>query len=443
MSDRVIFQEKLSYIAANQDFEAHNLHNTGFLTTKSLIWSVNSDREQLFLDDVVGVSLVENNDIPYLVVNAYPLVSATRFFQKRQRILKEYWFTCPNLAVRSQWQQAINNTLQGYPIDAVVQPRRLKIILNPNSGKQQAFQIYQQIRPLLEKSCLQFSLIETFSAEETKNCIADMDLTTTDGLVIIGGDGTVHDVLNSLMRRQDYEQAIKTNIGVIPAGTGNGLCKTLLEASGEPYDPLSAAFLIAKNKQQSCDIARLKQNGKLNYSFLSLAWGFISDVDIESEKLRFLGSIRIDIYALMLICLMRTYKGRFSFIPHPDWKPINHSAIATNGKWHVIEDEFVLLWAMNTPWASHDLNTAPHAKLNDGAIDVLIIRRGASRKQMLTAFLSCSKGKHIYLPYVEYYQVCSFKLEPLTDKGVLVVDGEPVDYAPIQMNIVPKLALVS
>ena len=245
------------------------------------------------------------------------------------------------------------------------------------------------------------------------------------------------------MSRKDYQDAIKTNIGVIPAGTGNGLCKSLLEASGEPYDPLSAAFLIAKNKQQSCDVAIIKQNGKLQYSFLSLAWGFISDVDIESEKLRFLGTLRIDIYALLLICLMRTYKGRFSFIPHPDWKPINCGKFSKQDKWYVIEDEFVLLWAMNTTWAAHDLNTAPHAKLDDGVMDVLIIRRGATRRQLLKAFLACSSGKHISLPCVEYYQVQSFKLEPLTDRGIFVVDGEPVDYAPIKMEMMPRLANMS
>ncbi|GAB4541206.1 MAG: hypothetical protein Tsb0014_32920 [Pleurocapsa sp.] len=443
MSDRVVFQEKLSYVGVNKKFQFPSLFDMGFLTANALTWTVKGDRQVLSLDDVVGVSLGEKDGIPCLIVNAYPLTSISKFSAQRQRLLKEYWFTCPNSEVRSQWQQAIHNTLQGYPVDAQIVPRRLKILLNPNSGKQQASEIYQEIRPLLERSYLEFSLVETFSAKDTKDYIANMDLTTTDGLVIIGGDGTVHDVLNALMSRQDRELAIKINIGVIPAGTGNGLCKTLLELSQEPYDPVSAAFLIAKNKQQSCDIATVEQNGKLNYSFLSLAWGFISDVDIESEKLRFLGTLRIDIYALMLILLLRSYRGRFSFIPHPDWKPLNCGAIAKQGKWHVIEDDFVLFWAMNTSWAAHDLNTAPHAKLDDGAMDVLIVRRGASRRQLLKAFLSCSQGKHISLPYVEYYQVMSFKLEPLTDKGILVVDGEPVDYAPIQMNIMPQLAKVS
>jgi sphingosine kinase len=34
------------------------------------------------------------------------------------------------------------------------------------------------------------------------------------------------------------------------------------------------------------------QSGKTIYSFLSIGWGIMADVDIESERLRFLGEPR-------------------------------------------------------------------------------------------------------------------------------------------------------
>ena len=97
---------------------------------------------------------------------------------------------------------------------------------------------------------------------------------------------------------------------------------------------------------------------------------------------------------------------------------------------------------MNTPWAAHDMNVTPHAKLNDGAIDVLIMRRGTSRWELLQALMKCGKGQHLDLPHLEYYKVRAFKLEPLTDRGTLVVDGEAVDYAPIEMEVLPNFARV-
>lgn len=440
MENQVIFEQQLALFP-------HQPETLGILTTKTLIWSLNGKQQQLVLDDVVGVSLFNQGDeqIPCLVVHSYPVIESKRLHltKKSQRVLKEYCFACPNQEVRSQWQKAINNTLLGQPVDAINKPRHLQIIVNPASGRQQASRILEQVRPLFDRSNLEYSVRETSSSSDTKNFVRNLNFVTTDGLVIVGGDGTIHDAIAGLMSRPDREMAIKIPIGVIPGGTGNGLCKTLLELSGETYDPLHAAFLIAKGKQQAFDLASVKQNDQEYYSFLSLAWGLISDVDIESEKLKFLGSWRFDLYSLMLICLLRTYKGRFSFILHPDCPLSKEREIKQQGKWHIIEDEFIFLWAMNTSWAAHDMNVTPHAQLNDGAMDVLIMRRGTSRIEILKALLRCGKGQHLTLPHLEYYKVRAFRLEPLTKKGILVVDGEPVDYSPIAMKVIPDLACVN
>ena len=98
---------------------------------------------------------------------------------------------------------------------------------------------------------------------------------------------------------------------------------------------------------------------------------------------------------------------------------------------------------MNIPWAAHDMNVTPHARLNDGLMDVLVMRKPTSRIELLTALLRCGQGKHLSLPHMEYYKVRSFRLEPLTNDGILVVDGEPVDYSPIAMQVIPGLATVS
>jgi sphingosine kinase len=140
------------------------------------------------------------------------------------------------------------------------------------------------------------------------------------------------------------------------------------------------------------------------------------------------------------LSLLRTYKGRFSYLPHPDFEQIGNNL---SPSWQVMEDDFIFLWAMNTPWAAHDMNVTPYASLSDGAIDVLVMRQGTSRWELLQALLRCGKGQHLDLPHMEYYKVSAFKLEPLTDKGILVVDGEPVEYSAIEMKVMPNLACVN
>ena len=316
----------------------------GILTESSLCWQQDGRERQLGLKDVVGVSIAEGEAVkfPCLLVHAYPKVKADPL-PKQKRTLQEYCFTCPNVIVRSQWHRAISNTLFGKPTDAEVIPRHLQIIINPVSGRGQTGLIFERVRPLFDRSNLKYTVTETVSAIDTQNVVRELDLSKIDGLVIVGGDGTIHNAIAGLMSRSDSETAIKTPLGIIPGGTGNGLSKTLLESSNEIYDPLNAAFLIAKGKQQPLDIAAIKQNNTQYYSFLSLAWGLVSDIDIKSEKLKFLGSWRFDLYALWSICLLRTYKGKFSFIPHSDCKLPPERIISQQGKWRVIEDEFYFM----------------------------------------------------------------------------------------------------
>ena len=401
-----------------------------------LFWFEGAEQKQLSLEDIVGVSLIDSREsqFPCLLVHAYPKI-ATRNFSKGIRVLKEYCFTCPDLKTRSLWEREINHAL-------APKLRHLEVIINPVSGKKQGLEIFTQVRSLLDRSYLTYSVREASGSADVKNFVGNLDLSKVDSLVIVGGDGTVHDAIAALMNRPDWEKASELPLGIIPAGTGNGLAKSLLELRQEAYDPLNAAFLIAKGKQQKLDLIKVKQNNKQYYSFLSLAWGLISDVDIKSEKLKFLGSLRFDVYALFSICFLSTYKGKFSFLPHPNCKNLKREGIVKQDEWHVIEDDFIFLWAMNTPWAAHDMNVTPYAALDDGAIDILIMRRGTSRLEIIKALLLCGKGKHLDLPHLEYYKVSSFKLEPQTKEGLLVVDGEKVDYSAIEMEIISNSARV-
>jgi sphingosine kinase len=435
MENYVIFTSKL----ASYPETATEL---GILTKDYLYWQQREIKQQLCLDDVVGTALINHGDDrqPCLLVSAYPQQTVGLIVKKQRRVLQEYYFTCADLVKRSQWQKAINNTLIGKAIEAEIKCRHLQVVINPHSGKGQAVKIFEQVRPLLDRSNLTYTVTKTISAADTKNLVLNLDLETTDGLVIVGGDGTIHDAIAGLMSRRDRETAIKLPLGIMLGGTANGLCKSILTLAGESYNPLNAAFIIAKGRQQSFDLASVIQNGTKYCSFLSLAWGLISEVDIESEKLKFLGALRFNVYALILMSLLHTYRGRFSYLIHPDY---NQGEKNLSPSWQVIEDDFIFLWAMNTPWAAHDMNVTPYASINDGAIDVLVMRQGTSRWELLQALLRCGKGQHLDLPHMEYYKVSAFKLEPLTDKGILVVDGEPVEYSAIEMKVMPNLACVN
>jgi sphingosine kinase len=169
---------------------------------------------------------------------------------------------------------------------------------------------------VLEAAGVQLTAIATTHPGHVRDLVRNLDLSQYDGLALVGGDGIVHEAIAGLASREDAENALKTPIAPIPAGTGNGLCKALLDAATEAYDPIAAALAIAKGRPRPLDLAAIAHRGGRYYSLLSLSWAIVSEVDIHSERLRFLGSLRTDLYAIWQILKLPTYRARFSFLPY-------------------------------------------------------------------------------------------------------------------------------
>ena len=67
------------------------------------------------------------------------------------------------------------------------------------------------------------------------------------------------------------------------------------------YPSPSSAFLAIKGEPAALDLSQYETaSGVTHTSFLSLGWGLISDVDIMSESMRYLGEARL--YAGMYVC---------------------------------------------------------------------------------------------------------------------------------------------
>lgn len=362
---------------------------TGTLTINELTWWHRGRLNSLQVDDLLGVAPLKDG----LRVSTCPLNA-----RRTGRRLETYDFQC---SVRSQWLQAFNTVLAS-------SPRHLIVIVNPISGRRRGQRIWQQVRPIFAAARIQVTLMQPMDQEHLQQLIQDLDL--ADGLVVVGGDGTIHTVVNALMQRSDADLAIQTPIGIIPAGTGNGLCQSLLAQSQEPYGVVSAGFAIAKGQPQPLDIVQIQQSDAVSYSVLSLAWGLISDIDLGSERLRWLGPLRNSLYALLLIARLRTYAGQIVLE-----KKTEQQAIA---------GPFIAVWGMNVPWATRQDWVAPEAELDGGTVELLMVRQGASRWRLLQAFLQLGTGGHLQFPEVECFKVRQFTVLPET--GQLAIDGELV-----------------
>lgn len=108
--------------------------------------------------------------------------------------------------------------------------------------------------------------------------------------------------------------------------------------------------------------------------------------------------------------------------------------------WEVIEGDFALFLAMNTPYLSTDTCIAPHADPSDGLIDLVYVRKSTTTKLLSLFLKDLESGQAVAgSPEVEYRRVRAFHLEPLEEKGVIMVDGEKHPVTPMKVEALPSV----
>ncbi|KFM61776.1 Sphingosine kinase 2, partial [Stegodyphus mimosarum] len=137
------------------------------------------------------------------------------------------------------------------------------------------------------------------------------------------------------MTRPDWKKAVKIPVGVVPGGSGNGLARTISYAAGEPYDAtavIPSVLNIICGRVAPMDLVRVQTPTECFYSFLSIGWGLMADIDIESERLRAIGEARFAVWAVIRAIGLRKYKGKLSYLPVHGYKPDQPAKIITEPK---------------------------------------------------------------------------------------------------------------
>lgn len=123
-------------------------------------------------------------------------------------------------------------------------------------------------------------------------------------------------------------------------------------------------------------------------------------------------------------------------LPRDDLLPPLDQPLPTRD-WVTIEGDFVLVLALYQTHLGADLYAAPQARFDDGLIHLTFVRAGISRATLLRLFFAMERGTHhsVSSPYVSHITCRAFRLQPLSTRGTLTVDGELVPYGPLQAQV--------
>jgi YegS/Rv2252/BmrU family lipid kinase len=149
------------------------------------------------------------------------------------------------------------------PAAASAPARRLLIVHNPVAGWRRVERFRQTVARLEQHGCPVTVQATTGpgDAEALAAAAAEADL-----LVVAGGDGTVNEALNGLLRRPGG----MLPLAVIPLGTANVLAGEL----GLPTDPDGAARAIAQGRIVTAHLGRTRTDGRTRGFTLMAGAGF-------------------------------------------------------------------------------------------------------------------------------------------------------------------------
>ncbi|KAF2611016.1 hypothetical protein F2Q70_00013226, partial [Brassica cretica] len=154
-------------------------------------------------------------------------------------------------------------------LDSLGRPKRLLVFVNPFGGKKSAIRIFEkEVKPLFEDADIQLDVQETKYQLHAKEMVRSMDVSKYDGIVCVSGDGVLVEVVNGLLQRADWKTVFKLPIGVIPAGTGNGMIKSLLDAVGLQCCANSATISIIRGPTPSYTFFRCGNYRTRKYQIL-------------------------------------------------------------------------------------------------------------------------------------------------------------------------------
>jgi sphingosine kinase len=258
--------------------------------------------------DILTISSCSNNSF---IIHSFP------FKDNKLRRRVDLLFSCEDPQQKTQWFDRFLDILSTE--SKVLETRRLLVLVNPFGGKKTAPKVWDEIaRPIIELvPTIQVHLVETTHEGHAGELVQEIELNNYDGIVTVSGDGLMHEVVNGLMNRDDWNEAIKIPIGLIPAGSGNGLA-----CSTTGLDAMNAAFAIARGATRPLDLLWVSQASHKYFCILSVNWAIISDIDFDSEKYRWMGGQRFAFTSVMKIADMKRYRARLSYLPARETKRI-------------------------------------------------------------------------------------------------------------------------
>lgn len=229
-----------------------------------------------------------------------------------------------------------------------------------------------------------------------------------DLLIAAGGDGTLNEVVHGLMALSTVARPV---LGVVPLGTANDFAI----GCGIPRNPEEALALCVQGRSISIDVGKANEHWFLNAA--SVGFGAEITATTPPELKRLLGPAAYTLMGAILAMNLHQYHGRL-ILPGREITGTGPVAIVGNGR-----------------QTGGSMQVAPRALIDDGLLDVLIVRHIPP-----IALLTAARELQELSPdgeYISYWQTPWAEMYP-EEPMPINLDGEPIRLSRVRYEAVPK-----
>ncbi|TDL24771.1 hypothetical protein BD410DRAFT_785477 [Rickenella mellea] len=354
---------------------------------------------------------------------------------------------------------------------------RFNIVINPHGGQGKARSIWtKKVEPIFKAARCTYDVIITEYSKHACEIAKNMKLDCYDAVVILSGDGLIHEIINGFAEHEDSKKAFAIPIAPIPTGSGNGTSINILGLE-DGFDVHIASLNALKGKPMKADVSALTQGGKRVLSYMTQAVGLMAELDVGTENLRWMGDTRFMVGFLRGLIYMNPCPITVSMKVADQDKPRMAAALRAsrpadledqaksasepngiyqNGHtdapptpsfggeidedgWLTFDKPFLFLYAGKGPYVGRDLMQFPVSLASDGLIDI-VLQELTSRAELLRAIDGGEKGTPYWMNSSHYFKAHAYRVAPHSDKGLLTVDGESYPFEPYEVEVLPGLA---
>jgi YegS/Rv2252/BmrU family lipid kinase len=300
--------------------------------------------------------------------------------------------------------------------------RKIAVILNPAAAGGRAGRQWPRFEGLLSQRIGAFETLRTRRTEEATELARRSLQEGYDLIVVVGGDGTVNEVVNGFFQDGRLVRPGAT-LGFLPIGTGGDLQRTLQI----PVDPGGAFDVLLNGARLDLDVARARLSGydglpveRLFVNLLSFGMG--GEVSVRAKSFpRWIGGKGAFLGATLLVFL--GYRGKPVRLTI-DGKPLPETFVVTNvalgnGRFH-----------------GGGMLPCPRAVMNDGLLEVTTIDR-LGMWELLRDLPVLYSGEIYSHPKVRHFRAKTIGAEsPEITRAE--VDGEALGTLPLEVEILPE-----